>query len=46
MTDWLRSLFARLSQGHPVARIRRDPLLDDPAAVEDDYRRMRQAHRG
>jgi hypothetical protein len=27
-----------------VARIRRDPFLDDPVAVEDEYRRLRQAH--
>jgi hypothetical protein len=29
-----------------VARIRRDPFLDDPAVVEDDYRRLRQARLG
>ncbi len=44
MTDWLACLFARLTRGREVARIRRDPFLDDPAAVEDDYRRLRQAH--
>ena len=43
MTDWLRCLFARLSPGHGVARIRRDPFLDDPAAVEDDARRLGSA---
>ena len=46
MTDWLRCLLARLTLGRKVARIRRDPFLDDPTAVEDDYRRFRQAHRG
>jgi hypothetical protein len=46
MTDWLRRLFARLAPGREVARIRRDPFLDDPVAVEDDYRRLRQAHLG
>jgi hypothetical protein len=29
-----------------VARIRRDPFLDDPVAVEDEYRRLSQAHLG
>jgi hypothetical protein len=43
MTDWLRRLFARLTRDREVARIRRDPFLDDPAAVEDDYRRLRQS---
>jgi hypothetical protein len=46
MTDWFRCLFARLRPGREVARIRRDPFLDDPVAVEDDYRRLRQAHLG
>jgi hypothetical protein len=46
MTDWLRCLLARLTPGRKVARIRRDPFLDDPVAVEDDYRRLRQAHLG
>lgn len=46
MTDWLRRLFARLMRHREVARIQRDPFLDDPAAVEDDYRRLRQAHLG
>ena len=46
MTDWLRRLFARLTRDREVARIRRDPFLDDPAAVVDDYRRLRLAHRG
>ena len=46
MTDWLRCLFARLTRGREVARIRRDPFLDDPDVVEDDYRRLRQAHPG
>ncbi len=46
MTDWLRRLFVRLTPGREVARIRRDPFLDDPVAVEDDYRRLRQAHLG
>ena len=44
MTDWLARLFARLTRRREVARIRRDPFLIDPAAVEDDYRRLRQAH--
>lgn len=44
MTNWLRCLFARLMRGREVAR--RDPFLDDPAEVEDDYRRLRQAHLG
>ena len=34
MTDWLHWLFARLTRDRPVTRIRRDPFLDDPAAVE------------
>ena len=46
MTDWLRCLFARLMRGRKVSRIQRDPFLDDPAAVEDDYRRLRQGHTG
>jgi hypothetical protein len=46
MTDWLRRLVAWLTRDREVARIRRDPFLDDPAAVEDDYRRLRQAHLG
>jgi hypothetical protein len=46
MTDWLRRLVARLTRDRKVTRIRRDPFLDDPAAVEDDYRRLRQAHLG
>jgi hypothetical protein len=46
MTDWLRRLFARLTRGREVARIRRDPFLDDPAVVEDDYRRLRRVHLG
>jgi hypothetical protein len=46
MTDWLRCLFARLTSRRKVARIRRDPFLDDPVTVEDDYRRLRQAHLG
>jgi hypothetical protein len=46
MTDWLRCLLIRLTPGRKVARIRRDPFLDDPGAVEDDYRRLRQAHLG
>ena len=46
MTDWLRRLFARLTRDREVARIRRDPFLDDPEVVEDDYRRLRQAHLG
>ena len=46
MTDWLRCLFARLTRRRGVARIRRDPFLDDPDVVEDDYRRLRQAHLG
>ena len=46
MTNWLRCLFAQLMRGREVTRIRRDPFLDDPAEVEDDYRRLRQAHLG
>jgi hypothetical protein len=46
MTAWLRRLFARLTPGREGSRIRRDPFLDDPAAVEDDYRRLRRAHPG
>jgi hypothetical protein len=46
MTDWLACLFAWLTRGREGARIRRDPFLDDPAVVEDDYRRLRQAHLG
>ena len=46
MTNWLRCLFARLMRGREAARIRRDPFLDDPVVVEDDYRRLRQAHLG
>jgi hypothetical protein len=46
MTDWLHGLFARLTRDREVTRIRRDPYLDDPAAVEDDYRRLRQARLG
>jgi hypothetical protein len=46
MTAWLHGLFARLTRDRAVTRIRRDPFLDDPAAVEDDYRRLRQAHLG
>jgi len=29
-----------------VARIRRDPFLDDPVTVEDDYRQLGQAYLG
>ncbi len=43
MTAWLRRLFAQLTRGRNRARIRRDPFLDDPAVVEDDYRRLRRA---
>jgi hypothetical protein len=46
MAHWLRCLFARLTRGREVPRIQRDPFLDDPAAVEDDYRRLRRAHLG
>jgi hypothetical protein len=46
MTHWLRCLFARLTRGREVSRIRRDPFLDDPAGVEDDYRRLRRVHLG
>jgi hypothetical protein len=46
MTDWLACLFARLTRGRGVARIRRDPFLDDPVKVEDDYRQLGQAHLG
>jgi hypothetical protein len=46
MTHWLRCLFARLTGAREVSRIRRDPFLDDPAAVEDDYRRLRRVHPG
>ncbi len=44
MTDWLRCLLIRLTPRRGAARIQRDPFLDDPVAVEDDYRRLRQAH--
>jgi hypothetical protein len=46
MTHWLHCLFARLTRGREVSRIRRDPFLDDPAAVEDDYPRLRRVHLG
>ena len=46
MTDWLACLVARLTRRREVTRIRRDPFLDDPAVVEDDYRRLRQAPLG
>ncbi len=44
MTAWLRRLFARLTRGREGSRIRRDPFLDDPAVVEDDYQRLRRPH--
>ena len=46
MTHWFRCLFARLTRSREGSRIRRDPFLDDPAAVEDDYRRLRRVHLG
>jgi hypothetical protein len=42
MTAWLRRLLARLTGGRSGYRVRRDPFLDDPAVVEDDYRRLRR----
>ena len=44
MTDWLAACSPGSRRRREVARIRRDPFLDDPVAVEDDYRRLRQAH--